>query len=191
MFKRRKPLTKLQHVRELFWPSMGWRRAFRYIYLRMIRLSDSTHNIAMGLAIGVSISFNPLLGTHFMQAALFAWLMRANILASLIGTFAGNPWTFPFLWWAGIKFGSYLFYVLGLPASDALPKHFDFEVLMHFVRNDPLRVIIPWTIGGYVLGLLSMPVTYMLSYRAIRAGKLARKQAKLYRIHQVALEVTK
>lgn len=190
MFKRRKPLTPLQHVREIFWPSMGWRRAFRYVKLRIIRLADTTHSIAMGLAVGVSVSFNPLLGTHFVQAGVLAWLLRANILCALIGTFAGNPWTFPFIWWGGIQFGSYLFHLIGLPASTTLPHHLDFGVLMKMIAQNPFRLLLPWAIGGYVLGLLSMPVTYLVSYRMVTTAKLARTKAKLYKIQKVAREVT-
>ncbi len=170
---------------------MGWRRAFRYTKLRIIRLADTTHSIALGLSIGVMVSFNPLLGSHFIQAALIAWLARGNVLAALIGTFAGNPWTFPFIWWAGIKFGAYIFYMIGLPASETLPHHLDFSILWHLIRHEPLRVLLPWTIGGFVLGFMSMPFTYMIAYKMVRAGKLARSKAKLYKIHRVALEVTK
>lgn len=191
MFKRRKPLTKLQHIRELCWPSMGWRRSFRYVWLRIVRLSDSTHSISKGLAIGVAVAFNPLIGTHFVQSVLFAWLLRANVLCALVGTMAGNPWTYPFMWWAGIKFGSYLFYMIGLRASETLPHHLDFHVLWDMLLHQPLRVLLPWTIGGFVLGFLSMPFTYLASYKLVKVGKAARTKAKLYKIHKVALEVTK
>lgn len=190
MFKRRKPLTALQHVRELFWPSMGWRRMFRYIRLRIQRLSDSTHSIALGLAIGVAMAFNPFIGTHFFQVALLAWILRANILCGLVGNCVGNPWTFPFIWWAGIQFGAYLFRMLGLSASTHLPAHIDFGVITDMIVHNPFQLLLPWTIGGYVLGLLTVPVTYLVAYRVVKAGKLARSRAKLYKIHRVALEVT-
>ncbi|MCC7304716.1 MAG: DUF2062 domain-containing protein [Alphaproteobacteria bacterium] len=190
MFRRRKPLTKLQHIRELFWPSMGWRRTFRYLKLRITRLSDSTHSIALGLAIGVAISFNPFLGTHFIQAGILAWLFRANLFCALLATFAANPWTFPFIWWAGIKFGFYFFAVFGLDAAAAPPSHLDFSVLMHLLRNEPFHVLLPWTIGAYALGLISMPFTYMISYRLVKGAQQARRAAVLYKIHQVAHEIT-
>jgi hypothetical protein len=36
---------------------------------------------------------------HFVLSALLAYIARANIIASAIGTVVGNPWTFPFIWW--------------------------------------------------------------------------------------------
>lgn len=190
MFKRRKPLTKLQHVREMCWPSMGWRRASKYTYLRIVRLSDSTHSIALGLAIGVGISFNPILGTHFIQAAILAWFLRANVLCAIIGTFAGNPWTFPVLWWGGIKFGAWIFAAFGLEASETLPHHIDLHVVLDMMRTNPFQLLLPWVIGAYALGLISAPFTYVIAYRTIWAGKLARQKAKIYTIHQAAKEVT-
>jgi len=40
----------------------------------------------------------PFVGLHFVLSAILAYVMRANILASAIGTAVGNPWTFPFIW---------------------------------------------------------------------------------------------
>jgi uncharacterized protein (DUF2062 family) len=191
MFKRRQPLSPLHHARELLWPSMGWRRAFKYIYFRIVRLSDTTRSIALGLSIGVAISCNPLLGTHFIQAGTLAWLFRANLICALIGTFFGNPWTYPFLFWAAIKFGSFLFRIFGLPASEVLPQHMDIADLLHFLAHDPWKLFFPCLAGGYVIGALSIPFTYVIFYNLIKGAKAARSKAKLRKMHKVGREVTK
>lgn len=77
---------------------MGFRRAFRYVGFRVLRLQGSASAIAGGVAWGAAISFTPFIGMHFILAALGAWLTRCSILASAIGTVIGNPWTFPFIW---------------------------------------------------------------------------------------------
>ena len=33
-----------------------------------------------------------------MLAMIMAWVLRGNIMAALVGTTVGNPWTFPFIW---------------------------------------------------------------------------------------------
>ena len=38
----------------------------------------------------------PLFGLHFIIGIFLAWIFGASI-ASLIGNFVGNPWTFPFI----------------------------------------------------------------------------------------------
>lgn len=190
MFQRREPLSILQKIREIFWPSMGWRRAFHYTRHRIIRLSDTTHKIAAGLAIGAAVSFTPLVGTHFIQAGFFAYLTRANVIAALIGTFVGNPWTFPFMWWAAISFGSSLFSLFSLPASTNLPDHMDFAMLWEIATTQPLRLFLPWLLGGYLLAVLSWIPAYFVFYQMVHGAKLARIKARMRKVHKVAREVT-
>jgi uncharacterized protein len=77
---------------------MGYRRAVRYIGWRVVRLPGSAYAIAGGFAWGAAISFTPFIGLHFVLSALGAWLTRCNIVAAILGTAVGNPWTFPFIW---------------------------------------------------------------------------------------------
>lgn len=65
---------------------------------RLKSLKGTPYAIAAGVACGVAISFTPFVGFHVILAALTAWLVRGSILASTLGTIAGNPWTFPFIW---------------------------------------------------------------------------------------------
>lgn len=191
MFKRRKPLNALQHLKEIFWPTMGWLRAFSYTKHRVIRLSDSSSRIALGLAFGAAISFTPLVGTHFIQAGILAFLFRANLISSLIGTFVGNPWTFPFMWYSAMEFGSYLFGLMGLPANKALPAHMDFAIMWDLLTHDPLRIFLPWALGGYLMGLISIPFTYFLFLYLVRGAKVARAKAKERRARKAAEKMTK
>ena len=85
VFRRRNKRTKLKNLKELFLPEKGWRRAFEYLSLRIRRLPDTPHRIALGLACGVLASFTPLFGFHFLVGALLAFLVRANIFASILG----------------------------------------------------------------------------------------------------------
>ena len=190
MFKRREPRTALQNLRELFWPSMGWMRAFKYVKHRMIRLADTTHKIAAGLALGASISFSPLVGTHFIQAALIAYVIRANILASLIGTFVGNPWTFPFIWWAGYELGSYVFGLFGWGDLGAVPDQMTLSVLWEMFKTQPFDIVLPWMLGGYLIGVLIWLPAYFLYYSLIKAARAAKRRARVHTLRKVAREVT-
>lgn len=77
---------------------MGWERTFKYWTHRISRLPGSKYAISAGIAFGASVSFTPFVGLHLILAGFLAWVFRANILASAIGTLVGNPWTFPFIW---------------------------------------------------------------------------------------------
>ncbi|MCP5073020.1 MAG: DUF2062 domain-containing protein [Rhodobacteraceae bacterium] len=97
MFKRRKPLSWFNWIKEAVYPRSGWRRVINYIGHRVKRLPDTPHKIALGFACGVFVTFTPFFGLHFLLAVLLAWMLRGNVLASLLGTFVGNPVTFPFI----------------------------------------------------------------------------------------------
>ena len=174
MFKRRKPLTLLEMGRQLFWPSMGWKRSFVYAKTRLIRLSDTTHNIALGLALGMGISFTPLLGTHFIQAGILAWLLRGNIFSAMIGTFVGNPWTFPFFWWGGVSLGRFLFGLWGIEGTGVLPDQLNLSIIFNMMMTEPLTLFLPWMLGGYILAVATLPLSYPAYYFLIQGAKRAR-----------------
>ena len=82
---------------EFFYPRGGWYRAAQYVRHRLRRLPDQPQRIARGIWAGVFASFTPFYGLHFLSAFLIAKVMRGNILAAILGTFFGNPITFPII----------------------------------------------------------------------------------------------
>lgn len=115
LFKRRNKQSLWRRGREILWPRSGWKRTFKYIKYRLIRLPHSTHDIAMGMAAGAVVSWTPVFGFHILQCFIFCKIFRANFLASVLGTTLGNPWTFPFLLWISYQVGRI---VINLFASD-------------------------------------------------------------------------
>ncbi len=174
MFKRRTPLTLPPLAKQAIWPDMGFKRSLIYIKHKILRLSDSPHKIALGLAIGFGVSFTPILGTHFLQAGFLAFLFRGNILSAIIGTFVGNPWTFPFFWWAGFSSGKAMYGLLGISGAAEFPQGMDPGHLMDLLWSEPLSLFLPWLLGGYTLCLLSVPMGYLVYFYIVRAAKRAR-----------------
>lgn len=177
MFKRRDPHGFFQTVREFCWPSMGWGRAATYLKHRVLRISDTPHNIALGLALGLGVSFTPLLGTHFVQAGALALMFRANVAAAILGTFVGNPLTFPFFWWAGFSFGGYLFTLFGLNHIVNLPDTLDMYVMWGIITTHPWDLFFPWMLGGYLLCIFSIPAAYYVYFYIVEGAKIARAKA--------------
>lgn len=97
VFKRRTKPPLLSRIREAFYPRRGWRRGIEYLGHRVRRLPDTPHKISLGFACGTFVSFTPLFGLHIIVGAGLAWILRGNIVASLIGTLVGNPITTPFI----------------------------------------------------------------------------------------------
>lgn len=163
---------------------------FYYIKHRLMRIADSTHKIALGLAIGMAVSFTPLLGTHFLQAGIIAFFLRGNVVSAMIGTFIGNPWTFPFFWWAGFSFGTYLFGILGISSAGNLPDHITLDIVWEMLKTEPMTLFMPWMLGGYVLCALCIPTSYFLFFYIVNGAKLAREKARIHKLQQVSQELT-
>jgi uncharacterized protein (DUF2062 family) len=103
---------------------MGWRRASTYYWHRLQRVPGTPESVVAGFACGAAASMMPLMGLHFVLAALFALAVRGSVIASAFGTVVGNPWTFPFIWLGTYKLGALL-----LGAEDVLPVERPFRTM--------------------------------------------------------------
>ena len=113
LFKRKKRLSAVMRLRYAAWPARSFRRSFRYRLLRLLRINASAHSIALGCALGVFAVFTPFLGLQMTIAALLALALRGSVLASAVGSFAGNPLTYPIIWISTFTAGNVLLGQLG------------------------------------------------------------------------------
>lgn len=177
---------------EALWPRGGWARAARYVQHRLNRLPDPPERIARGIFAGVLTTFTPFYGLHFFTAAIIAWCMRGNILASLLATFFGNPLTYVPISIASLQTG---YWLLGLgevvhnhgsigykfaKAGEDLWQNFlaiftpattDWSALRLFYDE----VFFPWMIGGILPGIICGLICYYISVPIIRAYQNRRK----------------
>lgn len=167
MFGRRQRLAWTHWVIGLFWPRTGWRRAGTYFSHRVRRLPGSPYSIATGFACGVAVSFTPLIGLHFVLAVALAWFLGGSLIASALGTVVGNPWTFPLIWIASYRFGSW---VLGLDPDTTLPD----ELTMAFILDNKLAMFMPMMIGGLLMAIVAWCGSFWLVRRAVTRYQLIR-----------------
>jgi len=166
---RRNRLPWLSRLRALLWPRSGWKRATRYAVHRLARLPATPYRIAAGFACGSAISFTPLMGFHFLGAALLALLVRGNLLASALGTAVGNPWTFPFIWAFTFTFGRWL---LGHSRElEPLPRHLSLGYILEHLDE----VFLPMLLGSLPTAVVAWFVTYFLVSRLVRGYQRARR----------------
>ena len=168
MFKRRNERSWQQKLREMVWPASGYRRALRYLWLRLLRLNASPHTIALGFAIGVFMSFSPFLGFHLAFSGLFAWLLRGNIAASMLGNFLGNPISYPFMWAMVYQTGNA---VMGKAPSAAM---IDLTSLK-FDAADFWNIFIPCFIGSIPVGILAGLLFYFPVKKSVMRFQAARR----------------
>jgi uncharacterized protein len=134
----------------------------RAICGKLLMLDDTPHRIALGMAIGVFISWTPTLGFQMLAAVPLAYLLRANRVSSVIGVYLSNPLTIVPMYWLDYQLGAML---LRTPVS------FDGfrEILMRSdwaqrcwgllgVGMDVLGAV--W-LGGLILGALTGVLAYI------------------------------
>ncbi len=171
MFKRRKQRTIVESAREWVWPRAGWNRLLLYYRHRLVRLPDSSYRIAAGLACGAAISFTPFIGLHVLLAMVLAFAMRANVVAAVIGTIVGNPWTIPLILVVTYRMGAW---AMGLDTHVGITDLFDVEVFLLSPWQALKPVLPPMIIGGVPLGVLIWWLVYWPSYQIIERYKAQR-----------------
>ncbi|MDC1383391.1 DUF2062 domain-containing protein [Candidatus Puniceispirillum sp.] len=201
MFRRRKPLSVFNQLRAVLWPARGFRRLFSYLFQRIIRLPGTPVSIASGFASGVAASFTPFIGFHFFIGGALAMLLRGNVLASAIGTFFGNPWTFIPIWLADYKAGLGVLRAMGYgdtmraltieELGVILSSVLQFMSLSGNMSSSELfikveHVLMPMLIGGVVLGIIAWLVSFLLSLWAVKVWRVHRAKRLLKMVHNSA-----
>ena len=180
MFKRRERRSIFRFFYEVIFSFKGISRAIEYVAIRLKRIPDTPHKISLGMSCGIFASFTPLFGLHFIIAGLFSYVLRANVLASLIGTFVGNPITFPIITVFNLKLGEW---ILGSSEYSSDDGGKIFEGFLDFIfliykrfftegsigdNNVPRMneflsgVFIPYSLGGLILGISIAVISYFL-----------------------------
>lgn len=94
---------------------LSWRRRARLFLLDLLGREETPERVAAALAVGVGVGFSPFIGAHVVIAILLALAFRLNKIDTVIGQFAGNPWTLPPLYAIGYTLGRAL---LGFDAAE-------------------------------------------------------------------------
>lgn len=172
----------------LIWPRRSWLRSGRYVTKRILRLTATPHAVAAGVAAGVFTSCTPFMGLHFFVAAILAWLIRGNVIASALGTFFGNPLSFPLIWVGAYETGSFLLGQQAVKGDEGLiaalktlgkaAAHFDWDAFGFAFDRLLEPVLWPMLVGGSLMGLVFAAPIYFIVRRTAILFREAR-QAKL------------
>jgi uncharacterized protein (DUF2062 family) len=74
---------------------LSWGRRRKILLLELLGREEPLERVAAAVALGIGIGFSPFVGFHLVIALALATLLRLNRIDAVLGTFAGNPWTFP------------------------------------------------------------------------------------------------
>lgn len=193
VFKRRHKQSTAQQVLRAFWPRGGWVRAFKYMRIRLKRLPDSPRKISRGLAFGIFAVFTPFYGLHFVISYLFARFFNGNVIAALLATVAGNPFTYVPIGVVSLKTGHF---ILGTEFDHEKSRSFvgkSFDALRELLGNlrasvsggevhwDGLarfanEIFWPYLVGGTLVGIFAALAVQYLTYPVIAAYQIRRRK---------------
>ncbi len=132
------------------------KRTSIYYFLRLTRLEASVYSVSAGFACGAMVSFTPFIGFHFLLALIVAYFLRGNLIASMIGTIVGNPFTFPIIWLFIFRIGS-----IFTPQSRLnINEKFDFSNVL----DGGWEILFPMLVGS---SIICIPI-WFISFFTIR-----------------------
>ena len=170
----------------------------RYVFLRLVRMRAAPQKVALGCAIGVFASVTPLFGLQMILAGMLATALRANLAAAMLGTFFGNPLTWPLIWAGTYTVGCLMLSIPGGLNIDALQHNVHLFAdaisrlspeLIYATGNILWQFVYPMLVGSLPVGLLAAAAFYYVSQRAASSYALrraARLQAGLQAAYQPA-----
>ena len=132
-------------------------RGLYHLYQKLLTKLDTIRGnpigIAKGFATGVAMSFTPFVGFHILLSLIITKITKQNGVAATLGTIAGNPWTFPFIWYLTLHTGHFIMgdeaYPLPPSFKDFFAKLFHAIITLDFnlFVSDIWPIFLPMLIG--------------------------------------------
>ena len=155
------------------------KRLRRRLYRAVVRLEDSPHVLAWGLALGVVIGCVVPPGLQLAVAGAIALLCRVNVITALAGTWVSNPLTYLPLYLFTCKVGALFLKMFGhhvelkghVGTTLRAALRFDLQTMAHELEP----ILASWTCGGLIVGLAgAVPAYYLMYLMVIEIRKLRR-----------------
>jgi uncharacterized protein (DUF2062 family) len=149
------------------WQRLG--RLARLLYVYVVRINASPHQVASGVAVGVWLGVFPTFFLAAPVAYVLAWVFRFNKAGALAGAAVMNPITSPFFWAASAMLGA---------AVTGTDWHAIYEQMRHERYVWALsRTTYIYFIGNIIMATAAAALAYAGAYFAVR-GRERRRRAK-------------
>ena len=145
------------------WRGVGFIRQVKLMVVRFVRLRGLPEEIAKGVALGIFIGMTPTFGLQMAIALFFAYLLRENRLAAVLGVWITNPVTAPFIYAIEYEMGRIL---LGMQRA-----HLPQELTVKAYADLGWNVLYPLWLGGTLSGLILGALSYFLTLRLVPVVK--------------------
>ncbi|MFN4245214.1 MAG: DUF2062 domain-containing protein [Brevinematia bacterium] len=134
-------------------------------FKKVIHLRDSTHQIALGFSIGVSVGILPTFGFGALILAFLSIVIRFNLFSAIVGTLINNPLLVPFWLVSSYKIGEIITKVgIDLEGKNLLQNTLDFSI--------------SYITGNIILSLICGFISYVLMYIIVEVYRSSRGNLK-------------
>lgn len=152
------------------------KKLYQTLFKKLEKVHAQPYAVAAGFACGAAISMTPFIGFHLILAALSAFILRASVVASALGTVVGNPWTFALTFPATLYTGRL---ILGEPSKEKTNFTLLFENMVQAVRhadlnlllNDVWPVLYPMIVGCIPYYIVVWFASYVIVKHAVEKYK--------------------
>lgn len=138
------------------------------MFVRFVRLRGLPEEIAKGVALGIFIGMTPTFGFQMAIALFFAYLLKENRLAAILGVWITNPVTAPVIYSIEYEMGRIL---LSLPRA-SLPAEFTWGAYADLGWD----IMFPLWVGGTLAGIILGALSYFVTLRMVPIVKTWRIQ---------------
>ena len=128
-------------------------KTYTNILNKLNSIKGTKESISKGFATGVAMSFTPFVGFHILLSLIVTKFTKQNAISATLGTIAGNPWTFPFIWYLVLHTGNFILGRTYFLKSDELKVFFSqlFHAIINLdfilFLNDIWPIFLPMLIG--------------------------------------------
>lgn len=141
------------------WRGVGFIRQVKLMVVRFVRLRGLPEEIAKGVALGIFIGMTPTFGFQMAIALFFAYVLRENRLAAILGVWVTNPVTAPVIYAIEYEMGR----ILLAMERVHLPQQFTWEAY----ANLGWEILFPLWVGGVLAGLILGALSYFITLRMV------------------------
>jgi|TARA_Y100000310_G_scaffold68970_2_gene64311 uncharacterized protein (DUF2062 family) len=140
---------------------------FHEQFHKAARSKTSSHEIALGMAVGIFIGFLPFLGFQFLIGLVAIFLFRINKITTLLGVFVTNPITIPPIFAFNYIVGKF---IVGAPLTSS-------GNLLSI--NTLLENFKPLMIGSVVVGFVVAIIAYCIAFAVVKRIKRLHLKEKM------------
>lgn len=149
----------------------------RFVLHNILHADDPPHRLALGIAVGVWVTFTPTIGLQMLLVVALAWLLGANKVVGLPVVWVSNPVTFVPIFWPSYWLGATL---LG---RDPTREGFWRELIQPppgwwervvFYWSAFMEIAGPIWLGSLIVGTTVAAISYLVANRLICAYRIRR-----------------